>query len=274
MTAVFMTFSLLLTTSLSSSIVTDFIWNFRSSNCPGLIIHNSSDLKDDVISNLTNILPVTLLEDIIINPHHDYHVCNDLLLLNHPADKLLILHNKFRTIHHIHRVLIVAQCTANIARKVLQQIQDERTFLLCDPDGPILRWTANGQVLSAHQKSSSLTGRHLLIATLNYPPAVFVSPSTREVSGIEPAIMDLLSDGLGFTFDYLLAPDGEMWGEITADGNQTGIRGMVYRKEADVAFGDMYLNPTWAGQLLDYSYPYKTNYDCFLLPVKRFHFEI
>ena len=90
------------------------------------------------------------------------------------------------------------------------------------------------------------------------------------VYGIEPSLLHILAENLNFTYEYIFAAPDEMWGEITDFGNGnltiTGLVGMLHRGEVDVALGDLYLNYD-RKKYIDYTRPYGTVYECFMVPV-------
>ncbi|GBL76009.1 hypothetical protein AVEN_234323-1 [Araneus ventricosus] len=57
------------------------------------------------------------------------------------------------------------------------------------------------------------------------------------VDGLEANIIDILSSKFGFDYE-LLIPEDRGWGKL-ADGNWTGMVGMVHRNEAHIALADL-----------------------------------
>ena len=114
-------------------------------------------------------------------------------------------------------------------------------------------------------------GRKLRVGTLHFPPAVFISNSSTAttVYGFEQALLNLLAYSLNFTIEYVFSNPSEMWGWVITleDGRveEKGLRGMLHRRQIDVAVGEFYIIHEWFN-MFSYSEAFKTNYECFLVP--------
>ncbi|XP_046657847.1 uncharacterized protein LOC124351132 [Daphnia pulicaria] len=276
----------------------------ENSTCPGIVLalpgqewtEREESVLDELLKNRLN-RPVTLL------PHRENCcpelreiVCSDavVVLLRNRTAELPSIYRQLRNCFHLNKLIVaISNSTRQSGDKFLQELRNERIFLLIESSNltQILKWSVSrdGVVIQQHPKidqsysvdSFKLSGRHLKVATLHHPPAVVIRPSnissevTLSVDGIEPSVMKLIADALNFTFDYVVAPANEMWGEILTDQqpkaseNQTvrftGIRGMLVRREVDLAFGDLYVIRNWLPHI-SYSQIYKMDYDCFVVP--------
>jgi len=123
-------------------------------------------------------------------------------------------------------------------------------------------------------KETKMSGLHLKIGTINYPPYIFHNEEMGIVYGIEPSLLEILSKKLNFTYEYAFAPPNEMWGAVTDFGNNnisiTGLLGMLHRKEVDVVLGDLYVKYE-ESKYIDFSQPYGMSHECFLVPVTLPH---
>jgi len=111
-------------------------------------------------------------------------------------------------------------------------------------------------------ESIKTKGLHLKIGTLHFPPYIFVDQEHGSVYGIEPSFFEILAEKLNFTFEYSFAKPTEMWGDVVQgvkgpDVIITGLTGMLYRGEIDVAFGDYYSPfqlPVWIAILFSIAF--------------------
>jgi hypothetical protein len=106
-------------------------------------------------------------------------------------------------------LVVAAQFSAEETRRLLFAIQNEKMFVLLEKIGRDLElhsWLVNTQTslttIRRHSnvstemgknRSVKLLGRHLLIATLSYPPSVVIDVDG-SIRGIEPSVMESLAD--------------------------------------------------------------------------------
>lgn len=302
---------------------------FENSTCPGIVLSIPDD--DEVRTERENVMlnelgnrfkrPVTWLTREW--PKRREIVCNDaVILFRDQKTQLLSLYRQLRSCFYVNKVIVVINKRQTNSRSssnsLLEELKNERIFMLIESSNSleISKWSVNqdrihhllyrnNKSLSSDDLSLKLSGRHLKVATLHHPPAVVIRPLNNSsevgncgsqrcsvVEGIEPSIMKLIADQLNFTFDYVVAPANEMWGDVVttatdqqqdrdhkqltaaAGNNQTsvvsiarftGIKGMLVRKEVDLAFGDMYMTPLWLSYI-GFSQIYKMDYDSFVVP--------
>lgn len=127
-------------------------------------------------------------------------------------------------------------------------------------------------VAKIRSKPNHLGKRHLVISTLNdYPPAIFWNNNSNadySVYGIEPSVVEVLSRALNFSYDYLVVPPLEMWGDVYPNGSANGLMGALYFRKADFSIGELYLD--YDRYLnIDFSFAYMMGYECFLVPASR-----
>ena len=75
------------------------------------------------------------------------------------------------------------------------------------------------------------------IAAIDNPPTAIFDKKSSAIGGIEPSLLiKLMSQHLGFTYDFIRAPPNDMWGNVVNFENGTmiltGLLGMLGRKEA------------------------------------------
>lgn len=297
---------------------------FENSTCPGIVLSIPDD--DEARTERENVMlnelenrfkrPVTWLTREW--PKRREIVCNDaVILFRDQKTQLLSLYRQLRNCFYVNKVIVVinkrqTNSRSNSSSSLLEELKNERIFMLIESSNSleISKWSVNqdrihhllygnNKSLSGADLSLKLSGRHLKVATLHHPPAVVIRPLNSSevgncgscgsvVEGIEPSIMKLIADQLNFTFDYVVAPANEMWGDVvttatdqqdrdhkqlTAAGNNqtsvitrfTGMKGMLVRKEVDLAFGDMYMTPLWLSYI-SFSQIYKMDYNSFVVP--------
>ncbi|XP_068220145.1 glutamate receptor ionotropic, delta-2-like [Palaemon carinicauda] len=102
-----------------------------------------------------------------------------------------------------------------------------------------------------HLLYSNMEGRTLKIGANNAAPlfsfeSVTIDGVTRDqFSGIDLSILKTLSAVLNFTFEIQRSIDNT-WGDLQDNGKATGVIGMVYRDEIDVALAHMTITKTRA----------------------------
>ncbi|KAI9559848.1 hypothetical protein GHT06_013855 [Daphnia sinensis] len=254
------------------------------SNCPGIVLSLSDAQTENEIS-LLNLLTGNNRKPITLFTHgRNEIVCNDAIVSCYSnANELSSIYRNLRHHFHLNKVIALTNLTGQ-ADQVLLDAMNERVFVLLEqPDTSIelLRWSVRHNRILRYANLSifdtrlnlKFSDRQLRIATLHHPPAVVVrtDESGTVLEGIEPSIVKLVAEKLNFTFTYVLARSDEMWGDMVKNKTTgkiirfTGIRGMLVRKEVDLAFGDLYVMPSWLPHIT-FSQIYKTDYDCFVVP--------
>jgi hypothetical protein len=110
---------------------------------------------------------------------------------------------------YVNKLVVAAQFSAEETRRLLFAIQNEKMFVLLEKIGRDLElhsWLVNTQTslttIRSHSnvstemgknRSVKLLDRHLLIATLSYPPSVVINVDG-SIRGIEPSVMESLAD--------------------------------------------------------------------------------
>jgi len=227
-----------------NSLFIDVFSTWKNQHCPSNIIlyldqvalSAHEDLVDTPIidSREPRIITETL-DNIHTDGTIDFH-CNNLVILASKLEDLSSIYAAIIKDHHniISRTLLIITncCSVREGENVLNQIRDDQVSLLLS-NGSLMHRTMNGRLLVGTFNISfpprNLRGVHLKLTTLHFPPAVFLEDGA-VVGGIETAIMSVLADGLGFTYEYVTTAAKEMWGEVLPDGNVSGIKGMLIRK--------------------------------------------
>lgn len=258
------------------------------SDCPGIVLSISDAQTENEIS-LLNLLtgnnrkPITLSSD-----GRNEIVCNDAVVSCYSnANELSSIYRHLGHHFHLNKVIAMTNSTGQ-ADQLLLDVKNERIFVLLeqpasDDSIELLRWSVSDNRILRYENVSvfdtrqhlnlKFSDQHLRMATLHHPPAVVVrtDESGTALEGIEPSIVKLLAEKLNFTFTYVMARADEMWGEMVKNKTTgqilrfTGIRGMLVRGEVDLAFGDLYVMPSWLPHI-SFSQIYKTDYDCFVVP--------
>ena len=197
------------------------------------------------------------------------------------------MYYRIKELFFVDKVFIVTiHSSVKVGRELLYGIQHENLFILFGTLGhdlQLLTWSANNvtqlQVINKEAnvssndviRSTNLSGRHLLVGTLHYPPASIIDGRGLPILGIEPSIIEVLSKHLQFTYEYVQASPKELWGEIFGhEGNYTftGLLGMLKRKEIDIAIGQLYISILrWP--FIDYTSVYKFSYESYLVPAPQ-----
>lgn len=261
------------------------------STCPG-IVFSISDAETEEENPLLNQLRVNSTKPItMFSRGYKEMVCNDAVVYYTNPDDFLPIYRRLHSDFYLNNVIVITNSTGQ-ADKLLLEVNDERVFLLVEQPFQMLKWSVSDNrihhydqfeinilddiLFDIHQNSNfKFSNRILRVATLHHPPAVIVrsdtSGSAALLKGIEPSIMKLIAEKLNFTFTYVIASPDEMWGEMLKNQTTgqiirfTGIRGMLVRKDVDLAFGDLYVMHSWLPHI-SFSQIYKTDYDCFVVP--------
>ena len=234
--------------------------------------------------------PVTLIEisslNLMKNNSSTEPVCQNAVIFIRQIATLTSVYQQVKSNFYVDKVTVVAKLSLEETWRLLFEIQNENLFFLVEKNGRDLEldsWTitnrtsvttirshSNVKTEIAKNRSVDLSGRHLMIATLAYPPSVVIDTGG-EIRGIEPSVIESLADYLKFTFDFVQASPNEMWGEIfVTEGNFsfTGLLGMLVRKEVDVATGELYISSIRA-PFISYTVVYNIGYETFLVPAQR-----
>ena len=245
-----------------------------NSTCPGIVLTPNTWLPEG--ENICNQLgrPVTLFGH--NHPETDREIlCSDAVIFIERMTEFLPIYRQLQGFYYLNKVIAVTESIDQVDN-VLQEAENEGVSVLFHQ--MVIKWTVSGQIFrfpyfdfkKYYDFNLKFSGRHLRVATLHYPPAVVVRHD-QSLDGIEPSLMNLIAGQLNFTFDYVLASADEMWGDIVTDSGGlsfTGIRGMLVRKEVDVAHGELYMHPSWL-PFHGFSQVYKTDFDCFIVPAPR-----
>ena len=90
--------------------------------------------------------------------------------------------------------------------------------------------------------SSTLDGKHLIIAAEHWPPYLMISGDLEQpvISGVMSKVLNYLETSMNFTSTIVRPPDGT-WGILDKEsGKWGGMVGMVKRNEVDFALGKFY----------------------------------
>ncbi len=228
----------------SSTSFNNVFSSWKNQHCPSIIILYLDKVAllahEDLVDTLTiesgePTIITERMDNIPADETIDIH-CNNLVILASNLKDLSSIYTQIiKDYHHvISRTLLIITdcCSVREGENVLNQIRDDRVSLLLS-NGSLIHRAMNGR-LSVRTVNTSLPPRnlrgvHLKLTTLHFPPAVFLKDGI-VVGGIETAIMSVLADGLGFTYEYVTTAAMEMWGAVLPDGNVTGIKGMLIRK--------------------------------------------
>ncbi|KAF8763753.1 Glutamate receptor ionotropic like protein [Argiope bruennichi] len=96
----------------------------------------------------------------------------------------------------------------------------------------------------------------ITVAVLPIPNILDVeNREEKRLNGYEGRFLHAILTGLGFQFDIVEAKDGQ-YGSLKADGNWTGMVGMVHRGEADLAFTTLAITEQRT-EIIDFSPTYE-----------------
>lgn len=248
-----------------------------------LIVSEESFLKDELLMDtLTRIsFPFTLYDSralLSLTLHHQ----NAVIFVNSTSPVTKLYHHVRRNTS-IKNVLIILIDEADESQ-ILNGIHNERVTLAINRghyldiffkniDNGIQRFSSVKEMAKNLNKYPKTIGRHLTVATLNYPPFIIVETAINESSkpkirGIEPALLQLLSETLQFTYSYIFTSPTEMWGDVIINGTSstcTGLLGFIQRNEVEIASGDLYVDYVRL-PCSEFSIPFKMSYECFLVP--------
>ncbi|EFX71092.1 hypothetical protein DAPPUDRAFT_256141 [Daphnia pulex] len=213
-------------------------------------------------------------------------LCQNVVIFSRQIEKVISIYRQIKGNFYVNKLVVVGQFSAEETRRLLFAIQNEKLFVLLEKIGRDLElysWAVNNRTslttIRSHSnvstemgknRSVKLLGRHLLIATLSYPPSVVIDVDG-SIRGIEPSVMESLADHLHFTYDFVQASPNEMWGEIFGSEGHfsfTGLLGMLARKEVDLAVGGLYISSIRA-PFISYTEVYNIGYETFLVPAPQ-----
>ncbi|EFX70686.1 hypothetical protein DAPPUDRAFT_256761 [Daphnia pulex] len=213
--------------------------------------------------------------------------CSNVAIFSRHPEELGRIHHQLTDCIYASQIFIVAKMAPNWADLWLKKMKSEIIVLILRERHKGLReirhWMINNEInrVKLLRKSNvsrnelgfetkrNLMGRYLKVATLNFPPVVFIS--NQSIYGIEPSLMEVLASDLNFTFDYFPVSPNEMWGSVSGEGENltaTGLLGALMKKEADVALGNLYMDYTRLS-IIGFSSYYKISEECFSVPATR-----
>jgi len=270
------------------------IKKYPFTTCPGVVFAVDESFNQDTIKefidNFAYATPILVLESdnissIVLDSSERENVCYHLVQFISDLQQFENVYNKLKEVVYLKlKILIMPEfIETEDVEQLLKSKQSEDLILIAINNGlmpnhfQVYQWRIDGKV---HYSSdiievssiSNLMGRKLRIGTLHFPPAVFITNNTNNTSsvyGVEASLINLLSSSLNFSIDYVFSSPNEMWGNIITqeDGKVEGygLRGMLYRKEIDVAFGELYFYDKM-NKYFSFSEAFKSNHECFLIP--------
>ena len=227
----------ILTANYRQGIVESILKYRLLSDCSGTVIIKDSKLDEDSHQLYSEFLiqfkrPITLLEShkgLLINLNHNTvqaeSVCSDAIVFqrNHsPVQEITSLHEELRIRFYLNKVLITVSnlgTNESASDEFLTQLRNENVYLIVQKK----KWTVSGRLVGLDDDNNRLINRHLLVGTLHFPPAVLILSDNQSISGIEPSLMTIIAKALNFTYDYVPAHPGEMWGELNTNTNNKVI---------------------------------------------------
>lgn len=199
-------------------------------SCPHLVIVAADDegWKDDIVS--TYPYPITLLESINYNfTYQEQRVCSNLIASQGINQTFL---RRLDGKYGANRIILVGKPEEPSGINTLRLLQMEKVALvdLNKPEKAALQWKVSGEIgpFRSPDPHSGFRGRHLRIGMLHFPPIVFADSA--DVYGIEPSVLNILSEKMDFKFEYTKALPSEMWGWTVNETAGTGlIGGIIFR---------------------------------------------
>ncbi|KAI9559818.1 hypothetical protein GHT06_013825 [Daphnia sinensis] len=290
--------------SLADSQLFDLILTLKNPSCPSFLIIFDQLSWDEEIEELSEeLLQFSQSNSIILLSSHQNVLqtcgkndgksttCNNAVVFSRDPDELTRIYNQVMNCFYVSKMFIITQMTSDSADAWLKNMKKEIIILILRESNKGLRqirnWMINNhvhhtklvrntivtkEVLGFHE-GKNLMGRNLRVATLNFPPVVFIAnqSNTKNIYGIEPSLMEVLASDLNFTFDYFPVSPNEMWGSVSGEGENrtaTGLLGALMKKEADVALGNLYIDYTRLS-IIGFSSYYKISEECFSVPATR-----
>lgn len=286
----------------------DLILALKNPTCPSFAIVSDQLSWDEEFEELSEtLLKFSHLDSIILLSSHQHDLqscekngnkkrlgaatCSNAVVFSHHPEELTRIHHQLMARLYVNQVFVITDMLSDSADAWLQQMKNEMIILILRERYKGLRqirnWMINHQIHYTKLLSNTivtreelgfhggknLMGRYLKVATLNFPPVVFIvnQSNTAMIYGIEPAIMEVLGSDLNFTFDYFPVSPNEMWGSVSGEGENrtaTGLLGALMKKEADVALGNLYIDYTRLS-IIGFSSYYKISEECFSVPATR-----
>ncbi|XP_068202897.1 ionotropic receptor 21a-like [Palaemon carinicauda] len=121
-------------------------------------------------------------------------------------------------------------------------------------------------------KTFDLTGVTLKACIFPWPPSVMYHlDENRNILfryGLDIAVIEALAGVMNFNVHYFEPPEGERWGEITANGSYNGMIGFVNRGEADIGVGTLFIS-IMREDYIDYTDPFTSELSCALLQAEK-----
>lgn len=264
------------------------------SKCQGIVIVVDGDHQSENAANSEELFekissqqkqPITFLDTSEWKQEmiwtKDELVCMNVAIFGDKLETLLSMYRQITNQFIVNKAVVITECKPHEVNHLLLQTKNEKLYVL--QQTKLFTWKANNSIINTTTKSNAdvnvelesnknkLSGRHLMVGTLPYPPSVVID-NWGEIRGIEASLLEVLADRLNFTYDYVQASPKEMWGDIiyNEEGNITftGLIGMLARKEVDAALGQLYISSTrWP--FIGYTSAYKFSYESFLVPAPR-----
>ena len=220
--------------------------------------------------------------------------CNNVVVFSRYPEELKRIYRQLSDCLYLKQIFIISEMNSDLAGRWLTEIKSEIIILILqEREKNILMeikwWMINNEIRSIPllresvvsrkdlglKKKKNLMGSYLRVATLNFPPVVFIDKklqgNTTSIYGIEPALMEVIADNLNFSFGYFPVSPNEMWGSVSGEGDNltaTGLLGALINKKADVALGNLYIDYTRLS-IIGFTSYYKISEECFSVPASR-----
>lgn len=219
--------------------------------CSGLVTIFDEEYSEENEKDISKLIlkkerPLTLLQNhngrVIVSADQQNStretVCSDAILFIQNLGHFPLIYEQVNDYFHAKKIILVTSNSSKEAEKLLDDIRNDNVYLLIERSQRFLeiyRWAVSDRiqknVVFRHSnlkkilpvQRQTLMGRHLTIATLDFPPIVFAK--TNEFSGkvvvygIEPTIMEILAERLDFQVSYILPVNDEMWVSVAIHVN-------------------------------------------------------
>ena len=221
-------------------------------------------------------------------------MCSNVVLFDPRPDELTRIYRQLHSCLYVSQLFIATDMNSSLVDHWLNELKDENIIMILNEPNKGFKeihiWAINSQIrltqlfrnsvitreaLGFHRRKN-LQGRHLRVATLHFPPVVFIghqqqNNKTVGITGIEPSLMEVMAGDLNFTYGYFPVSPNEMWGSVTGEGENrtaTGLLGALMKREADVALGNLYIDYTRLS-IIGFSVNYQISEECFSVPASR-----
>lgn len=287
---------------LSDNKLFELILKLKDPVCSGFVIVFDDILWNDDVNHLLEEFiqhhqhPVVVMSsqsDVFQTcERNDKFTCDNVIVLSNYPEEFTRIFQQITNCLHVKQIFYVSEIPSDVANRWMETMQNELIILILRDSmrgslEEIRNWIVNNEIRRSYLnremsvtrehlgfiKQKNFMGRFLRVATLHFPPVVFIDDSKTEGSsttiyGIEPSLMDVMASDLNFTFAYFPVSPKEMWGSVTGEGKNrtaTGLLGALMKKEADVALGNLYLDYTRLAIVAFSSY-YQNVEECFMVP--------